>query len=155
MTRPSWDDVWMQMADTISQRSRCDGRQIGAVIVSADNGYCVTGYNGPPATWPTHPASTCQTWCPRRQTGAQTHDYGNCVTAHAEANALIRAEHSMIQGGTIYVTSSCCWECGKLIANSGLARVVMLMDTGADAHRKPAQTIGFMSQCGLDVRIYE
>lgn len=52
---------------------------------------------------------------------------GHCVrTVHAEANAIIQAaKHgSRIDGATLYVTASPCWNCFKLIANSGIKKVV-------------------------------
>ncbi len=51
---------------------------------------------------------------------------GHCVrTVHAEANAIIQAaRHGVrIDGADIYTTASPCWECFKLIANSGIKRI--------------------------------
>ena len=51
----------------------------------------------------------------------------HCVaTIHAEANAIIQAAKNgvMIDGATIYVTASPCWNCFKQIANAGIRRVV-------------------------------
>ena len=51
----------------------------------------------------------------------------HCVaTIHAESNAILQAARNgvMIDGGTIYVTASPCWNCFKEIANCGLKRVV-------------------------------
>jgi dCMP deaminase len=144
----------MSVAASIGLRSQCDGRKIGAAIVSPDNAYVVVGYNGPPATMAVTPWSSCRTWCPRMLSGERSLDYGNCTSVHAEANALIKADRSRIEGASLYVTSSCCWDCGKMVANSGIKRVVMNLDEEADAHREPNRTIAFMSQCGLDVRIF-
>ena len=50
----------------------------------------------------------------------------HCVaTVHAEANAIIQAaKHgTMINGADIYITASPCWNCFKLIANSGIRRI--------------------------------
>jgi dCMP deaminase len=52
---------------------------------------------------------------------------GHCVaTIHAESNAILQAARNgvRIDGGTIYVTASPCWNCFKEIANSGIRRVV-------------------------------
>ena len=52
---------------------------------------------------------------------------GHCVrTIHAEVNALIQAaKHgTRLEGGTIYVTASPCWNCFKYIANTGIRRIV-------------------------------
>lgn len=154
MTRPTWDQTWMAVADSIAARSKCDGRSIGAVIVSGDNAYCVVGYNGPPAGLFVARGSSCTGWCPRMSGGERRGDYTNCTSVHAEANALIKADRSRIERATLYVTSACCWDCGKLVANSGIKRVIMRLDEVADAHREPHRTIKFMSQCGLDVRIW-
>lgn len=148
------------MAERMALRSRCERRQIGAVVVSVDNAYSVVGYNGPPrglvVTRDDRLASTvgCSSWCARSRqepSVASRPDYDNCVTIHAEANALIRSDYSRIQGGTLYVTSAPCWDCGKLIANSGVVRVFTHMDSIADAHRNPLETMRFMRNCGLEV----
>lgn len=151
MPRPSWDETWMAVADTIAERSNCDSRQVGAVIVNNQNRIVSSGYNGPPRGYPIPDGSTCSDWCPRRQSGAQPLSYGlSCLSVHAEANALIFADRATYQGGTIYVTAACCQDCAKLIANSGLSRVVVRVDE-RDAHRNPGVTIEFIRTCGLDV----
>jgi dCMP deaminase len=51
---------------------------------------------------------------------------GHCVaTVHAEANAILQAAMNgvRIEGGEIYTTASPCWNCFKLVANSGLSAV--------------------------------
>lgn len=49
--------------------------------------------------------------------------YDNCIANHAEANALLYADRTAIEGGSLYVTDEPCRGCWKLIANSGLVRV--------------------------------
>ena len=51
----------------------------------------------------------------------------HCVaTIHAESNAILQAAKNgvMIDGATIYVTASPCWNCFKQIANAGIRRIV-------------------------------
>ena len=155
MERPDWDTTWQSVAYRISRRSRCDGRQIGAAIVSEDNAYIVVGYNGPPASFDVPADTTCQDWCPRMLTGDRSPSYGNCVSVHAETNAIAKADRSKIEGGTLYVTSAICWDCGKVVANSGIARVVCKVDMKADAHRDPMKTINFLRDCGIQVGVWE
>jgi dCMP deaminase len=53
----------------------------------------------------------------------------HCVaTVHAEANAIIQAAKNgtAIDGADIYITASPCWSCFKLIANSGIKRILYL-----------------------------
>lgn len=127
MSRPTWDETWMRVAHAVAERSLCSRRKVGAVIVSATNRVVSTGYNGPPAgmAW----ASDCSTFCPRANN--KTEDYDNCVAIHAEANALLFAPRDSFEGGTIYVTHICCYSCAKLIANSGLSRVVIQFENSS------------------------
>jgi len=151
--RPSWDRTWMLVAEAIGDRSPCVMRQVGAVIVSRQNRIVATGYNGPPALFPTK--DVCDTYCPRAMTGEQTQSYGNCVSVHAEANALIYSDRHLYEKGTLYVTSMLCWDCGKLVANSGIRRVVTRIDWARDGHRNPDATLQFMRDCGITVEVHD
>lgn len=62
------------------------------------------------------------------------------------------SDRTLREGGTIYVTSHVCYGCAKLIANSGLARVVVDADR-ADAHRNPLASYQFLLQCGLEIEL--
>jgi dCMP deaminase len=112
-TRVSWDEYFMNIAIQAATRSTCDRKHVGAVIVR-DKTILSTGYN-----------------CSIRGL-PHCDDIGHmmvndhCVaTVHAEANAIIQAaKHgTMINGADIYVTASPCWDCFKLIANSGIRRI--------------------------------
>ena len=150
-SRPSWDITWMNVADTVSKRSRCSRAQIGAVIVSKDQRISSTGYNGPAATLDVE--GDCIDWCPRAQ-GVVPLDnlYDACPSIHAEANALLYVDRSRVEGGTIYITDVACLQCAKLVSNSGISRVVMRVSSTA-AHRKPEETIQYLQKCNLDVVI--
>lgn len=147
--RPTWDKTWMDVAWVLADRSVCDGRRIGCVIVDTNNRPVAMGYNGPPSGYQ-RTSDSCIDWCPRMLSSDRTIDYGNCYTIHAEANALIFADRREYEGGTLYVTSAICWDCGKMVANSGIGTVVMFV-TEEDAHRDPERTIEFLEQCGLEV----
>lgn len=142
----------MRVADAISERSRCSRAKVGAVIVSSDRRVISSGYNGPPSgLWVAGP---CIDWCPRAQRTSGDPDplYDDCHAAHAESNAIARADFSAMAGSTIYITTSICKGCAKVVANSGVKRVVYRGSEHAeDAHRSPAQTVLFLKQCGLDV----
>jgi dCMP deaminase len=143
----------MQVADAISQRSRCSRAQIDAVVVSKDQRISSTGYNGPASLFPTE--EECMSWCPRAQ-GLTTLDntYDSCPSIHAEANALLYVDRSRVEGGTIYITDAACYQCAKLISNSGITRVVMRIGTRA-AHRLPDATVEYFKKCNIDVVITE
>ena len=153
MHRPSWDETWMKVADTVALRSRCSRAQIGAVVVSKDQRVSSTGYNGPAATYPE--SGECINWCQRAQ-GVVPLDnmYDACPSIHAEANALLYVDRSRVEGGTIYITDAACLQCAKLISNSGVSRVVMRILSNA-AHRNPKATIEYLANCDIEVSIVE
>jgi dCMP deaminase len=162
--RVSWDDCWQIMAEIMGRRSQCDRRKVGAIIVDVNNKIQSSGYNGPPAG--AKYQDGCLNWCARAQTieangmsGQVDGDvdvlfsYRTCPSLHAEANALLAADHSKIQHGTIYVSSAVCADCAKLIANSGLQDVEMIVLAG-DTHRQPEIVAKYLKSMGLTVRLH-
>ena len=112
--RPSWDQYFMDIAKQVATRATCDRKHVGAVIVR-DRVILSTGYNGS-----VKGMKHCD------EVGHMMED-GHCVrTVHSEANAIIQAAKNGISivGATIYCTASPCWWCFKLIANSGLKKII-------------------------------
>jgi dCMP deaminase len=124
--------------------------QVGAVIVSSSNVVITTGYNGPPAGFD-HRELPCLNWCLRAAHGRSDANYSTCPSIHAEANALLSSERSQRIGGTIYVSSDPCWDCGKLIANSGLSTLVVKSNAKMRIVRDALTTYAFLEQCGIQV----
>lgn len=139
----------MAVADSLAARSLCCRAQVGAVIVTRDNRAVSPSYNGA-ARGDTRVNGSCSDWCPRAQSGDSGSDYGTCRAIHAEANALIRADYSEIQGATIYVTGSICIGCAKNIANSGISRVVHRV-LPEHEYRNPADVEQYLKECGVEV----
>jgi len=103
----------MSIARQVAERSTCDRKHVGAVIVR-DKNILATGYNGSIAGMP------------HCDDVGHIMEGGHCVaTVHAEANAIIQAAKNgvSINGASIYITASPCWNCFKLIANSGIKRI--------------------------------
>ena len=172
MIRPTWDQTWMAMAISMSKRSKCVNRQVGCVIVTKENRPMAVGYNGPPANWEgarekeviihfgasnyveerIETQNTCADFCPRGGSSDRGTSYSNCVSVHAEANALLFADRRDYEGGTLYVTNPCCWDCAKLVSNSGVARVVVQMSK-VDGHYDNDTSLKFIRECGITVDI--
>lgn len=153
--RSSWDEVFMSVAFEMSKRSRCSLAQVGAVIVDVENRIVSTGYNGPPRHFPIEGDNRCIEFCPRAQGAARGLSYGlGCVSIHAEANALMFADRRTYEGGTLYVNRACCADCTKLIANSGVHRVVMRV-IDDDAHRKWGENVLFLTKCDIIVTVID
>jgi dCMP deaminase len=105
------DQRYLQMADTWSQNSYCKRRQVGALLVK-DQMIISDGYNGTPSGF----ENICE------DDDQKTKPY----VLHAEANAITKVAKSSnsSDGATLYVTSSPCMECSKLIIQAGIKRVV-------------------------------
>jgi dCMP deaminase len=113
MTRVGWHTYFMNIARQAATRSTCDRKQVGAVIVR-DKTILSTGYNG---------SIRGMDHC---DDVGHLMEGGHCVaTVHAEANAIIQAAKNgvRIDGAELYTTASPCWNCFKLLANSGVTRV--------------------------------
>lgn len=153
MKRLTKDESWMAMAFIAGRRSSCDRSQTGAVIVSSQNRIVATGYNGPPARYSLSDDRSCSHWCGRAADGciASGEGYLTCPAIHAEANALLYASRRDIEGGAIYVTRVPCWDCAKLISNSGIIRVTCVVDDPADAERDTTSAVAMMTNSGLVV----
>ena len=121
--RPSWDDYFLNLADTVSERATCDRGRSGCVIVK-DKQILVTGYVGSPKGLP-HCDDVGHLF---RKT---IHEDGSvtqhCVrTVHAEQNAICQAARRGIalDGSTLYCRMTPCRTCAMLIINCGIIRVV-------------------------------
>lgn len=145
----TWDRTWMDIADVMARRSRCDRAQIGCVIVSDQQRVVSTGYNGPPARLPTD--GTCRGWCERARRGVAAQSYDNCPSVHAELNAIAYANRAQMEDGCLYVSSAMCYNCAKVVANSGIKRVVLRRDA---PERDQDVVIAFLRVCALEVVVW-
>lgn len=112
--RLSWDVYFMEIAKVVSSRATCDRKMVGAVIVR-DRMILVTGYNGSIKGMP-HCSDV-----------GHMMENNHCIaTIHAETNALLAAAKTSvaIEGATLYVTASPCWNCFKQVINAGIKRIV-------------------------------
>ena len=105
------DSRYMRMAMIWAENSYCQRRKVGALIVK-DKMIISDGYNGTPAGF----ENICE------DDNGLTKPY----VLHAEANAITKIARSSnnSEGATLYVTTSPCIECSKLIIQAGIKRVV-------------------------------
>ena len=101
----------MKMARTWSENSYCVRRQVGALIVK-DKMIISDGYNGTPSGF----ENVCE----------DENNVSKPYVLHAAANAIpkVARSNNSSDGATLYVTTSPCMECSKLIIQSGIKRVV-------------------------------
>ena len=106
-----YDKRYLEMAKIWAKNSYCKRRQVGALIVKGKM-IISDGYNGTPSGF----ENICE------DENKKTKPY----VLHAEANAITKVAKSnnSSEGATLYVTTSPCMECSKLIIQSGIKRVV-------------------------------
>ena len=105
------DKRYLRMATIWAENSYCRRRQVGAIIVK-DKMIISDGFNGTPSGF----ENVCE----------DENDTTKPYVLHAEANALTKVARSSnsSDGATLYVTTSPCIECSKLIIQAGIKRVV-------------------------------
>ncbi len=149
MNKPSFDDIYMDLAQTLSQKSHCIKAQVGAVLTK-DTRIVSLGYNGPPAgthncdvEWPEH-------GCPRDSKGSCS------LALHAEQNAILyAAKNKMDMGGcTLYVTLSPCIACARVIYSVGIKKVYFLNSYAQYKGIPSDEGVDFLRKFGVDVVKY-
>jgi dCMP deaminase len=118
LSKPSFDNIYINLATDLAQRSHCVKAQVGAVLTK-DTRIISIGYNGPPAG--TH---NCDEEFP--EVGCPRDSKNSCSLAlHAEENAILYAvkNGATLEGTTLYLTLSPCLSCARLIFSSGIKKV--------------------------------
>ncbi|HUL01288.1 MAG TPA: cytidine/deoxycytidylate deaminase family protein [Nitrospirota bacterium] len=122
MSRPSWEEYFMDIAHLVKMRSTCIRRQVGAVLVK-DKNILATGYNGAPSG-----IDHClDRGCLREQMNIPSGErHEICRGLHAEQNAIIQAaKHgTCIEGATLYCTNQPCGICAKMAINAGVKCII-------------------------------
>ena len=78
--RPSWNEVWMDFARSISRRSYDPRNQVGAIVVTDDNTQVLAvGYNGNYAGGPNR---------------VESESPGESGMLHAEINCLLKMDYN-------------------------------------------------------------
>lgn len=118
---------WLRACDSLAPIfSTCAKRQYFAVVIAPNKRVAGVGYNGSPPGM----KHCVDGACPRLLEGAASgSNYDSCISQHAEAGALLWSDQSLRQGGTIIVNGPPCMGCAKLIASSGVVRLVCYSDS--------------------------
>ena len=137
MERVSKENYYLDIAQTVAERSTCLRRCYGAIIVKDDT-IVSTGYNGAPRG-----RKNCSDlgYCMREKLQIpRVERYEMCRSLHSEANAIIAAARERMLGATLYmccidpvshevVGGTCsCAMCKRMIINAGIETVVVRED---------------------------
>lgn len=104
--RPSFEDIYMELAMSMASRSSCERLHVGTVITTTDyRKVLAVGYNGN--------ASQLQNGCDDPKA------VGNCGCLHAEENAVINCDSPRTIEKVVFVTTMPCKMCAKRLINLG------------------------------------
>lgn len=150
MQKPSFNDIYMNLAEKLALRSHCVKAQVGAVLTK-DTRIISLGYNGPPAG--TH---NCDLEWP--EVGCARDSKGSCSLAlHAEQNAILYAAKNNVSmaDATLYVTLSPCISCARVIYTTGIKKV-FFKDSYAKFKGIPSdEGVDFLRRFGVEVIEYK
>jgi len=127
-----FDKRYIQIAHIWAKNSYCERRQVGAILVK-DKMIISDGYNGTPSGF----ENVCE------DDNGVTKPY----VLHAEANAITKVAktNNSSENSTLYVTTSPCIECAKLIIQAGIKRVVY------DESYRMNDGINLLKRAGIEV----
>jgi dCMP deaminase len=149
MKKPSFDEIYMELAENLAKRSHCVKAQVGAVLTK-ETRIVSLGYNGPPAG--TH---NCDIEWPEQ--GCPRDSKGSCSLAlHAEQNAILYASKNNVtmEGATLYVTLSPCISCARVIYTMGIKKVYYLNSYADFKGLKSDEGVDFLQKFGVEVVRY-
>lgn len=137
MDRVSKINYYLDIAQTVSERSTCLRKCYGAIIVKNDT-IISTGYNGAPRG-----RKNCSDIgrCTREELNIPRGErYEMCRSVHSEANAIIAAPRDQMLSSDLYMCCTapgtgeviggicCCMMCKRLVLNAGISRVIVRED---------------------------
>lgn len=127
-------NYYLDIADSVLERSTCLRRKYGAIIVKNDE-IISTGYNGAPRG-----RRNCadMNFCMREKLNIPSGErYELCRSVHAEANAIISASRKDMIDSTIYLVgrdaktnellsnTTSCSMCKRQVINAGIKEIVI------------------------------
>lgn len=148
--KPSFEDIYMDLAESLAVRSHCVKAQVGAVLTK-DTRIISLGYNGPPAG--TH---NCDEVWPEE--GCPRDSKGSCSLAlHAEQNAILYASKNgvTIDGSTLFVTLSPCIACARVIYSVGIKKVFFKRSYAQFKGIPNDEGVDFLRRFGVEVVQYQ
>ncbi|MEW6624200.1 MAG: dCMP deaminase family protein [Bacillota bacterium] len=138
--RPSWDEYFLQIAEQVASRSTCLRRKVGSILVY-ENRILATGYNGVPTGFRHCEEIGCIRQTDNIESGRDLH---LCRGTHSEANLISQCARFGIkgEGSTLYINTSPCGSCMKLLINVGIKKIVFREFYNDNLAREMAEEAG-------------
>ncbi len=124
VSRPSWDEYFIEITKLVARRSTCLRRHVGAILVK-DKRILATGYNGAPQNIRHCLDIGCIRESKKVPSG-ERHEL--CRGIHAEQNLIIQAAYYgiSIAESQLYCTNFPCSICAKMLINAGIRKIFYL-----------------------------
>lgn len=132
--RPTFDQIYMNLAHLMAERSMCSRLKVGCVITDGEGTRVLAiGYNGNYRGG---------------KNGCDTKIPGKCGCLHAEDNAVIKLDYKE-PTKIAYVTHRPCKMCAKRLINAGVSRIIY------DKEYRLKDSIELLSRTNIQLERYE
>lgn len=155
--RLSWDELFMNMAISASDRTACKFHQAGAVFVDNNHRVISVGYNGPTVG----DYHCLEVGCAKIDGDPDSGKLKRCRGAHAEMNAIVNSLNpQVIRGSTLYTTLFPCYDCMKILNNAGVREIVYKDEylrylTGGEAKEAEDEAWELARKRGIGIRQFD
>lgn len=111
---------YLNFCKSIAANSKCLSRQVGAILV-VNNTIVGTGFNRAPVQ-----TKACKTCIRHKHNCKSGEALDLCKALHAEEIAILTAlkKNIDLSSATLYVSTSPCYQCAKLIVECKIKRVI-------------------------------
>ena len=134
--RPSFEEIYLNLAFTMARRSTCSRLKVGTVITSTDfRKVLAVGYNGN--------ASGLANGC-------DSNEPGRCGCLHSEENAVINCDSPRYIPKYVFVTHHPCLACAKRLINLGHVKKIFY---GIEYRNRTGASV--LEQVGIEIEKLE
>lgn len=134
--RPTFEQIYMELAHSLARRASCKRLHVGTVITSTDyRKVLAIGYNGNASGLPN---------------GCDSDEPGKCGCLHSEDNAVVNCDAPRNLDKIVFVTHLPCAMCAKRLINLGGVKKVYY-----SADYRTSTSIGLFNQVGIEITKYE
>lgn len=146
--------IFLDVAEKLSEMSHCISHKVGCILVK-DGRIISTGYNGTPAS-----TINCDDYFSNRISDKNNltdtereehHAFSEKFEIHAELNAILCAAKNgiSIDGSILYSTLHPCYNCLKMICNSGIKTIIYRYEY--DKFSLTSEIKEMIERCGIEL----
>ena len=144
MSRPTWDDTFIEICAVLAKRSKDENTKVGAVIVGPNHEIRSVGYN-------CFPRGLNDDLPERQQRPAKY-----AFFEHAERNAIYNAARigTSLEGCICYIPGLPCYDCARGMIQSGIVEVVCGSNVIPERWRAGCEpALAMLDEAGVTIRL--